>query len=141
MSNYKETSITSDVKKWNALRQGILDNPYNSQPLLTMYEVERTTLDGELIKEQPTGRSLSVAVQNEGILIPYINPDTYEQILDPQGNPVEGMCFTDEQFAYMVACAYIYAAKEADKLEALQSTQEEPVVPEAPTEPPVEGEA
>lgn len=34
--------------------------------------------------------------------------------MDAGGNPVEGQCFTDEQFAYFVACAYIYAARLAD---------------------------
>jgi hypothetical protein len=96
------------------MRQGIVDNPYNGTPLFTLYEVERTALDGALIREQSTGRSLSIAVQNPGIKIPYINPDTYEQILGPDGNPVEGYYFTDDQFAGLVASAYIYAARLED---------------------------
>ena len=114
MSNYKETATASEVKKWYALRQGVIDNPYNGIPQLTMYEVERTALDSNLISEKSTGRSLAVSVQSPGVLIPYINPETYEQILDAEGNPVEGQYFTDEQFAYFVACAYIYAAKLED---------------------------
>jgi hypothetical protein len=118
MSNYKQIETSGQLLSWFAMRQGIVDNPFNGTPLLTMYEVERTALDGTLIREQSTGRSLSIAVQTPGITIPYINPETYEQILDTEGNPVPGQSFTDEQFAYMVACAYIYAAKESDRIEA-----------------------
>jgi hypothetical protein len=118
MSNYKQTETVSQCLSWFALRQGIIDNPFDGTPLLTLYEVERTAINGVLIKEQSTGRSLSIAVQTPGIIIPYIDPMTYEQVLDAEGNPVEGQSFTDEQFAYMVACAYIYAAKEADRIEA-----------------------
>jgi hypothetical protein len=118
MSNYKQTETAGQILTWFAMRQGVIDNPFNGTPLLTMYEVERTALDNVLIKEQSTGRSLSIAVQTPGITIPYINPETYEQILDAEGNPVPEQSFTDEQFAYMVACAYIYSAKEADRIEA-----------------------
>ncbi len=117
MSNYKESAVTGELKSWYALRQGIIDNGYGSVPALTMYEVERTALNGELIAEKPTGRQLCIPVQEPGIVIPYINPETYEQILDANGNPIEGQCFTDETFAYFVACAYIWAAKQADLAE------------------------
>jgi hypothetical protein len=114
MSNYKQTETSGQLLSWFAMRQGIVDNPYNGTPLFTLYEVERTALDGALIREQSTGRSLSIAVQTPGIKIPYINPETYEQILGPDGNPVEGYYFTDEQFAGLVASAYIYAARLED---------------------------
>jgi hypothetical protein len=122
MSNYKETETTGNVQRWFALRQGVLDNPFGGVPLLTLFEVERTSLDGELIRENQTGRNLSVKVQTPGVNIPFIDPETYEQILDVEGNPVPGYYFEDETFAGMVASAYIYAARLADAREMADST-------------------
>lgn len=124
MSNYKETAAAGELKRWFALRDGLIDNPFNATPVFSMREVERTTLDGSLIREQPTGRGLAVTIQTPGVKIPYIDQDTYEQILDADGNPIPGYYFEDEFFAQMVACAYIYAARLADARELAASTAE-----------------
>lgn len=115
MTVYRETEVPGTIKTWYAARRVVLENPPSGVPVAHFEEVERTGLNGAVIRERGTGRRLSVAVQEPGILIPYINPETYEQILDANGNPIDGQCFTDEQFAYFVACAYIYAARRADQ--------------------------
>ena len=114
MPNYKQSSSTGEVITYLAARGGRFENPYGGVPTLHFDEVQRTVLDGKLISEKPTGRRLSVAVQPVAATIPHINPETFEQILDEDGNPISGQSFTDQQFAYLMACAYIDAAQRDD---------------------------
>lgn len=111
---YAEEVVASTVRKWKAAKLIQCFNEFDKAPKMVFHEVERTTLDDVLVSETPTHRILEVPVQSPGVLVPYINPETYEQILDENGNPVEGMYFTDEQIAYAIACAYIYIAKRTD---------------------------
>jgi hypothetical protein len=114
MPNYKESNVTGEIKTWNAMRQGIADNIYNGSPSFTMMEVERISLNDELISEVPTGRHLRMTSEDPNLKVPYIDPLTYEQILDSEGNPIEGQYFTAQQFAYFTACVYIAAASKKD---------------------------
>lgn len=118
-TTYSETVEISPVKRYRAAKLIQCFNDYGVPPRMRFIEVERVTISDKLVSETDTGRFLEVPVQSPGIKIPYINPDTYEQILDPKGQPIEGQYWTDEQIAYAVACAYIYAATEADRAEAV----------------------
>jgi hypothetical protein len=113
-TTYAEQIEVSQVKRYRAAKTILCLNEYGQAPVMKFSEVDRITVSDQLVSETPTGRVLEVSVQAPGIKIPYINPDTYEQILGPDGAPIEGQYFTDEQIAYAVACAYIYAAKQAD---------------------------
>ncbi len=112
MPNYKEESNSGQVKTWYAMRQGIANN--TTIPSFVMIEVERTSLNDVVIGEKPTNRNLVMTGENPNLIIPYIDPVTYEQILDTEGNPIPGQYFTAEQFMYFIACVYIAAAKAKD---------------------------
>lgn len=113
-TTYSEKIEVSPVKRYRAAKVIQCFNEYDQPPRMRFVEVERITVNDQLVSETDTGRWLEVAVQSPGIKVPYIDPLTYEQILDAEGQPIEGQYFTDEQIAFAVACAYIYAAKEAD---------------------------
>jgi hypothetical protein len=117
-TTYAEQIEVSQVKRYRAAKSILCLNEYGQAPVMKFSEVDRITVADQLVSETPTGRHLEVSVQAPGIRVPYINPETYEQILGPDGEPVEGQYFTDEQIAYAIACAYIYAAKQADNTPA-----------------------
>jgi hypothetical protein len=118
MPNYKESNVTGEVKTWRAMRQGIADNIYGLAPSFTMMEVDRTSLNDELISEKVTNRQLRMTSEDPNLKVPHIDPLTYEQVLDAEGEPIEGQYFTAQQFAYFTACVYIAAAKAKDIEEA-----------------------
>jgi hypothetical protein len=103
---YSETNQTGNIKTWMAAKRLVCDNLFNALPTVTVNEVERTTLDNELINEKSV-RTLFTQMNNPGRRVPYINPDTYEQILDSEGKAVIGQSFTAEQIVYALACLYI----------------------------------
>ena len=116
MSLYKETQGDQEIKTWLAARSITFTNPpNNATPVLYIDEVKRTSINGVVKLEESTGRNLTLTLQDSPAVIPLINPDTYEQILDADGNPVEGQTVTDQQIAYLIASVYIYAAEQADK--------------------------
>lgn len=114
MGLYKETTENQTVQIWYAARNVIFNNPINDgEKRMLIDEVKRISFDGA-IREEDSGRSLSLGLQATPAVIPLINPETYEQILDADGKPVEGQTITDQQLAYFIASAYIYAAKLKD---------------------------
>lgn len=115
MPNYAETTADGVVTTWRAAKliQGF--NDYGITPCLEFHEVTRRALNGKLIGETYTGRRLPITLANPDLIIPHIDPATYQQILDADGAPIPGRYFTAQEAEFVLACIYIAAAVADDR--------------------------
>jgi Zn/Cd-binding protein ZinT len=112
---YNESSIiTPEITKYLTINSAVIRHPSTGPGSIAFSEVERIVANGVLLSEKPTTRRLVTYLGDSASTIPYINPDTYEQVLDANGDTVPGHTFTDQEFAFFVSCAYIHAAKQFD---------------------------
>jgi hypothetical protein len=105
MPLYKASSGAAE--KWSAARQIIIDNPHEGQGQATFVEVERVAVDGQVVVERATGRTLALTVDPENpAQIPLIDPETDE--------PIPEQYVPDVYIGYLLRCAYLYKARQAD---------------------------
>lgn len=129
MTNYAETSSTTDLLVWRAAKLIQCFNDFGGTPSMAFHEVERTAAGDALVGEVYTGRRLEISGTDPTLKIPYIDPETYEQVLTDTGKPIEGQYWTAEQIMYALACAYIYAAKIKDRDDPAPPVTIEPDAP------------
>lgn len=107
MANFNETIITQqEVKQWLAAKEiTFVNNHEDSGKHATIYNVIRESVDGVFTKETPAG-AISRPLTSMAEKIPYIDED-YNQILDANGLPIDGYCFTVQTLYQMLACLFV----------------------------------
>lgn len=107
MANYNETVLLQkDIVRWLAAREITFVNTYDANARhVTLHNVMRETIDGELVREDAAG-CISRTFSSMDEQIPYVDAN-YNQILDANGQPIDGYCFTVQDLFNMLGCLFV----------------------------------
>jgi hypothetical protein len=110
MSNYQESTITGQIKKWKRAFQLVIRNTYNQIPLITFMEETATQFPDNSIITEPAGQL--------EVLMP--SPLTEFPLINPLDGTSLGSTMTMQQLQVAMHSAYLFLAAERDHRESMQ---------------------